>query len=131
MGGLSDEPRLYENESGVGPAGAEQRMRVAIKSGIVNALPSGLTIGGKITEVTLNSTTWTALPATALVDRNGMGFQNDNGIKIKVGFDNTEPGFVGWSVNANGEFFIDVSDSIISYAKAESGAPTLTVMEVA
>ena len=31
--GLTDEPRLYENEEGRGPVGAEQRLRAALKSG--------------------------------------------------------------------------------------------------
>lgn len=93
--------------------------------------PSGLTIGGKITEVTLNSSTWTALPATAFSQRNGMGFQNPSAIEIKVNFDNGVGTFTGWSVKPNGELFIDVSDSVIVYAKSASGTPTVTVMEVA
>jgi len=97
----------------------------------LNTTPSGLTIGGKITEVTLNSLTWTALPTTALTDRNGLAFQNPNGVEVKIGFDNTETGYVGWAVNASGEFFIDVSDSITVYAKASSGTPKLVIMEVA
>jgi hypothetical protein len=114
-------------------SGNKVALDVAIKEGSVSGefTQSGLTIGGLVTEVTLNSATWTALPATALTDRNGMGIQNDSAIQIKVGFDNTEPGFVGWNVNPNGEFFVDITDSVIIYAKSASGTPTVTVMEVA
>lgn len=97
----------------------------------VTSKPAGLENQGLITRVTLNSTTWTALPASALVDRNGLGIQNDSNVKIKLNFDNTEPSFIGWGVNANGETFLDISNSVVVYAKSESGTPTITVMEVA
>jgi hypothetical protein len=97
----------------------------------LTASPGGLTTGGKITEVTLNSSSWVALPPTALTDRNGMGLQNPNATAIKLNFDNTEPGYVGWRIAPNGETFLDVKDSIIVYAKAEVGNPTLVVMEIA
>ena len=128
---IVNEPRLFEDQDGIGPAGSEQRMRVAIKSGNVNAVPSGLTIGGIITQVTLSDTIWTAVPSAAFSNRNGLGIQNESNIKIKVNFDNTEPGFIGWTVNAGGELFVDITESVLLYAKSESGSPTLTVMEVA
>jgi len=93
--------------------------------------PSGLSIGGLITEVTLSSATWTKLPATNLTDRNGMGFQNNSVDIIVVNFLDLGASVVGWQVKPNGEFFIDVSDSIDIFAKALSNAPTVLVMEVA
>ena len=114
------------------PEGEKHLLDVAIgKSVSLGFTPSGLSIGGEVTEVTLNSSSWTALPATALTSRNGMGIQNDSAVKIKVNFDPGETGFVGWTVQPSGEFFIDVSDAVIVYAKAESGTPTVTCMEVA
>ena len=103
---------------------------VTIGGGSVDTVPSGLSTEGKITEVTLSDSSWTALPATALSGRNGMGVQNDSATQIKIGFDSGESGYVGWSVNINGEFFIDVTDAITVYAKAQTGSPTVTVMEV-
>lgn len=91
---------------------------------------SGLTVAGKITEVALNSSTWTALPSTALTNRNGMGIQNPNGVEIKLNFDNTEPGYVGWKIAPNGETFLDVRDTIVIYAKSASSTPTVVIMEV-
>lgn len=114
------------------PEGDKHLLDVAIgKSISLGFSPSGLSIGGKVTEVTLSSTVWTALPATALTSRNGMGIQNESAVSIKVGFDPGETGFVGWTVLPNGEFFIDVSDVVVVYAKAQSGTPTVTIMEVA
>lgn len=101
-----------------------------IRDNGVDAVPSGLATAGRITEVTLNDTGWTALPATALTDRNGMGIQNPNSTQIKLNFDNSEPSFIGWSVNANGEAFIDIRDSVVIYARAASGSPVITIMEV-
>lgn len=99
--------------------------------GEFDAVPAGLNTAGKITEITLASGSWTALPATALVGRNGVGVQNPTGIEIKLNYDSGEAGFIGWSVKPNGEFFIDIKDGVTIYAKAASGAPTVTVMEVA
>ena len=50
--------------------------------------PSGLNIGGLITEVVLNSVTWTALPALPLASRNSIAIQNTSGIEIKINYDN-------------------------------------------
>jgi hypothetical protein len=91
---------------------------------------SGLSVAGRISRVTLNDTTWTALPLSALANRNGVGIQNDSTTQIKLNFDNAEPGYIGWSLNASGETFIDVTDAITVYAKSQTGTPTITVMEV-
>lgn len=99
--------------------------------GEFDALPAGLNTGGKITEVTLNSSTWVALPATALTGRNGMGIQNPNGIEIKLNFDNAQAGYVGWIVRPNGETFMDIKEGVVIYAKAQSGTPIVVIMEVA
>jgi len=114
-------------------SGDKVALDVAIKEGNISGTftPSGLTTGGKITEVTLASGSWTALPASALANRNGLGIQNETSIKIKVGYDSGEAGFVGWNVYPGGEFFIDLTDSVTVYAKSETGTPTITVMEVA
>jgi hypothetical protein len=101
-----------------------------ICGGAVGTTPSGLTTGGLVTEVTLSAVAWTALPASALADRNSLGVQNPTGTQIKINFA-TPAGYVGWIVNANGEFFIDITDSIILYARSAAGAPVVNVMEIA
>lgn len=92
--------------------------------------PSGLSTGGLITEVTLSTATWTALPPTPLANRNAMGFQNRTSDVISVNFD-TPAGTIGWKVAPNGELFFDVTDAVTVYAKALTGTPTITVMEIA
>lgn len=95
------------------------------------ATPSGLNVAGKITEVALNDSTWTALPLTAQTDRNTFGIQNTSGVELKLNFDNTQVGYVGWKVPDGGEFFVDARNGIQIYAKASSGTPTVVVMELA
>jgi hypothetical protein len=92
---------------------------------------SGLRIGGKMTLVTLNASTWTALPPTPLANRNAVGVQNQSATDIKFNYDNTEPGFVGILVKNNGERYYDITDNVIIYAKAASGTPTILVEEIA
>jgi hypothetical protein len=90
----------------------------------------GLSIAGLITEVQLNSATWTALPATPLALRNAICIQNESGIQIKIGYDNTEPGYIGITINDGGERFYNITPDIIIYAKSEKQTPTVTVEEL-
>jgi len=93
--------------------------------------PSGLSAGGKITEVALNSTTWTAIPPTPLTARNAVGFQNQSGIEIKINHDNSVSGYVGIKVLPGSERYYDITDTVIIYAKSFSGTPTIVVEEIA
>lgn len=93
--------------------------------------PTGLQTGGKVTEVTLNSSTWTALPTTALTDRNAMSIQNRSGIEIKINYSNAISGYVGIVIPDSGERFYDITDAIVIYAKSASGTPTIYVEEIA
>ena len=45
--------------------------------------------------MTLNSSSWTALPSTPLTDRNAIAVQNESGINIKLNYDNNVVGYVG------------------------------------
>ena len=92
--------------------------------------PSGLRNGGKVTEVTVSSASWTPLPATALSGRNAMGVQNQSAIEIKLNYDSSTAGYVGVVVAAGAERYYDISDNIILYAKATSGSPTIIVEEI-
>lgn len=92
--------------------------------------PTGLTVGGLMTIVTLDSTSWTALPATPLANRNAISIQNQSSIEIKYNYDNTTVGYVGAKIAADGERFLEITDSIIVYAKAASGTPSILVEEL-
>lgn len=92
---------------------------------------SGLTIGGKITEVTISDSSWTALPATALANRNAVGVQNFSGQEIKLNYDNTTVGYVGVIMRDADQRQYDIDDSILLYAKSSAGSCTIIVEEIA
>jgi hypothetical protein len=98
--------------------------------GATEVVPSGLRNGGKVTMVTLSAGSWTALPPTALTDRNAMGVQNQSDVEIKINYDNTESGYVGIIVPAGGQRFWDVTDAITIYAKSAAATPVVAVEEI-
>ncbi len=92
--------------------------------------PSGLKVGGKVTEVNINSTTWTALPATALTNRNAMSIQNRSGQEIKINYVD-DVGYVGVIIPNSGERFYDITDAITIYARSSDGNAKLNIEELA
>jgi len=111
---------------------AAERKFVAVATGLTGTFkPSGLNVGGKITEVPLNSTSWTALPPIPLTGRNAMSIQNLSNTEIKINYINTELNYVGITIKNNGERYYDITDAIVMYAKASIGTPTITVEEIA
>ena len=93
-------------------------------------VPSGLKIAGLVTEVVLNATTWTALPATPLVNRKSMSIQNFSGQLIKLNYVPATVGLTGVYVMDQNERFYDISDHILIYAKATSGTCTIVTEEI-
>jgi hypothetical protein len=92
---------------------------------------SGLNIAGKVTEVVLNDTTWTALPATALTSRNAIRIQNYSGVEVKTNYDTGISGYVGMVIDANGgHAAYDISPNIVIYGKTASGSATVFVEEL-
>lgn len=92
---------------------------------------SGLTKGGLITIVALDSVNWTPLPAVPLADRNSICIQNTSGSQIKLNYSPTVPGYVGVQLPSGGERMYAIKDSILLYAKAAAGTPSITVEELA
>jgi len=90
--------------------------------------PSGLTIGGKITKVTVTDSSWVALPTTALINRNALSLQNRSGFDIAVNFVNTEAYADSWIVADGFELHYAIKDSIVIYAKAQSGAGSISIL---
>lgn len=91
----------------------------------------GLSVEGKITIVSIDDSSWTALPATPLTNRNGLGIQNLSGQNIYINYDNTVVGFEGILIPDGAERFYNITDSIVIYAKSGSGAVGVTVEELA
>lgn len=93
--------------------------------------PSGLNVGGRVTEVTLNAVTWTALPATPLTARNALGIQNISGLEIKVNYSSGISGYVGMVIADGSERTYDITDAILIYGKCQSGTAIVNVEEIA
>ena len=95
-------------------------------SGTIDAEPSGLRNGGKVTIVPIVEGSWTALPATPLTDRNAICIINDSTFEAKVNYDYTAAlpaGYEGVSIRANGgERQYDIKEYIPIYAKAAPGS---------
>jgi hypothetical protein len=98
--------------------------------GSVNASPSGLSVAGRITKVTINAVTWTPLPAIPLANRNGMTIQNRSGVPIYFEYNNTNPVGDGILLPNGGERFYDIKPSIILYASCSAGTALLYVEEI-
>ena len=110
--------------------GGEPAVRVTGQNFSGSFSGSGLKNAGRVTEVTLNDLTWTALPATPLTDRNALAIQNFSGQLVKVNYDNSVSGFVGAHIPDGQERFYDITEDIIQYAKCASGSATVVVEEL-
>lgn len=95
----------------------------------VTASFSGLRIGGRITLVQLNDTTWTPLPAVALANRNALSVQNVTLDEIKLQYNPATVGYVGVRVGSGFERFYDISDAITMYGKSAPGTSPLVIAE--
>lgn len=92
---------------------------------------SGLREGGRITEVALNPTTWTPLPAVALLNRNALNIQNSSGEEIKVNYDSGVAGYKGIVIGSGSERSYDIQDDIVMYGKSVSSVVNINVEEIA
>lgn len=92
--------------------------------------PSGLTVAGKITVVSLTAGIWTPLPASPLTGRNALGVQNQSGTELKLNYDPLTVGYVGILVGPGAERYYDITDDIILYAKPIAGSPSIVVEEI-
>jgi len=109
-----------------------ERKFIAVATGLTGTFkPSGLNVGGKVTEVALNSTSWTALPLVPLAGRNAISIQNRSGIEIKINYINTPIAYIGMTITDGSERFYDITDNIIIYAKSVTGTPSINVEEIA
>lgn len=96
--------------------------------------PSGLNVGGRISQVVLSAVAWTALPPVPLANRNAMAIQNISGTEIKINYDYTGPlpgGYEGVTIASTSERFYEITDNVVIYAKAQAGTPTIQVEEIA
>jgi hypothetical protein len=94
---------------------------------------TGLKTGGLVTHLTLNASTWSALPTTPLLGRNSLTVQNisGNGNIVLWNYSNSAPITEGFRIEDGGFKSVAITDSVITYAKMLSGAGTIVVDEVA
>jgi hypothetical protein len=110
--------------------GGQTAVRVK-QSGVISTSFSGLNIGGKVSVVSINNTTWSALPPTALADRNALAILNRSGQEIVINYDNTTVGYVGVPISDGAERQYDITEVITIYAKSQTSACTIIVEEIA
>jgi hypothetical protein len=89
-----------------------------------------LNVGGVITSLTLNSTTWTALTPSPLSTRKTVAVQNQSNGEIKLSYSDTTPGYVGVAIAKGGERVYNLSADVMLYGKCVSGAASVVVEEV-
>lgn len=121
--------REFQKFVDISPGETAIRVSGANFSGSVSI--SGLREGGRVTEVTLNPTTWTALPATALTNRNALNIQNVSAEEIKINYDNGIAGYKGIVIGSGSERSYDIQDDIVMYGKSISSVVTINVEEIA
>jgi hypothetical protein len=92
---------------------------------------SGLNIGGRFSQVTVDNLTWTPVPAVALANRNAMRIQNRSGQEIKLNYDVTEPGYLGMVLPNLAEIAYDIQPNVVLYAKSATSSCILNVEEIA
>lgn len=88
---------------------------------------TGLTTQGRVTVVTVNDTTWTALPPTPLTNRNQVNLQNESAADLKLNYDATIVGYVGMTLASGSERQYGIRDTITIYAKAEPGSGSFAI----
>ncbi len=91
---------------------------------------SGLKNGGRVSTITINSATWTKIPAIPLDGRNAISIQNYSGVEIKINYSDLIGGYVGIVIPDKGERYYDITDAIEIFAKCESGTASLTIEEL-
>ena len=107
--------------------------RVAVRVG-GNIGLKGLSKEGKILAIQLNATTWTKL-TTGLTEVNTLAIQNKSGTSIALAFEaevTANKTFnEQWIIEHDESIEIDIkNDSVSLYALAESGTPTIKLMEI-
>jgi hypothetical protein len=94
-------------------------------------IPSGLTTQGLLTKVTINNTTWTALPPTALTGRNALSIQNISASSMVLDYVTTNAAVEGVVVGVSAERFYSITDQIIIYGKSVAATANILIEELA
>ena len=85
--------------------------------------------GGKISVVTITNTAWTAIPAVAATNRQGLGIQNIAGGAMRLNWDNTAPAGEGIILGDGSERYYSVRSSATLYGRFTTLASGLITVE--
>jgi hypothetical protein len=112
--------------------------KVAADVNILNAIEGsvqfqGLRTQGKITHLSLTAGSWTALPASALSDRNSICIQNISGssLVVIINYSVLAPSTEGFRIPDGGFKSMAITDGIQVYGRMLSGSGTVVVEELA
>lgn len=99
----------------------------------IKSVTSGLTIGGKITHVSLTDSAWTPLPTSPLANRNNLLVQNisGNGGTVLLNYINTAGATLGFRLADGGFKSADITDSIVIYGRMLVGTGEIVADEIA
>ena len=112
----------------VGTNYSTTRVRIVNESGDPIYVDSSLITSGVITEVSINSTTWTALPVTPLSGRVQINIQNISTKEIALNW--SQPaGYVGMRLQPDDERQYDLDDTVVIYAKSKNGSGIIINVE--
>jgi hypothetical protein len=96
--------------------------------GKVETAPGALTTAGKISEILINDSSWTQIPAIPLANRRSLSIQNTSGFEIKINYDNSTIGYVGVKIKNEIERFYNITANIALYAKSRPGSGTVSII---
>lgn len=88
---------------------------------------TGLQNSGRHVQVVVNDSSWTALPASPLTDRNAIAVQNNSNSEIKINHDPGVATYVGMSIAPGAERTYDITDNIVIYGRVEAGGGPVTL----
>lgn len=90
--------------------------------------PSGPANNAKTTEVIINNTGWTPLPAIPVAGRKSVSVQNFTGGEVKLSFQQPV-GYVGTALPNGSERFYSIDETLTLYARSELLASATIVIE--
>jgi hypothetical protein len=85
--------------------------------------------GGRITLVTLTNAAWTAIPAVAVANRQGLGIQNLAGNSVRLNWTNTAPAGEGILLGDGSERYYSVKASATLYGRFTTLASGVVTVE--
>jgi hypothetical protein len=84
---------------------------------------------GKITKVTLDNTSWTAIPTSAAANRQGLGIQNLSGDNLLLNWSNTAPANEYIFVASGAERYYSAKTGAILYGRFQTIATGTIIVE--